>query len=216
MSRRPWPPAARYYEVRRPGTGQLPFRPKPKVEVVKACRFCCSFPATSLMGNKYACYFCFDGEPQPERVIIEKPMDVVYHSISASPAYSGKSFEELRLEDYDQARDDATGHVPYFPTREILTRKVEFSVDGDVEDVTVRLEVVYHAITAMPEYSGKSFEELRIEECYQQGRDWGNRLRRDCATCRRSLAIDKYSNTQLKKGVGVSRCKDCVVRVWPT
>ena len=94
-----------------------------------------------------------------------------------------------------------------------MTRKVEFSVDGDVEDVTVRLEVVYHAITAMPEYRALSFEELRIEECYQQGRDWGNRLRRDCATCRRSLAIDKYSNTQLKKGVGVSRCKVCV-QVW--
>ena len=103
--------------------------------------------------------------------------------------------------------------MPYFPTREILTRKVEFSVDGDVEDVTVRLEVVYHAITAMPEYRALSFEELRIEECYQQGRDWGNRLRRDCATCRRSLAIDKYSNTQLKKGVGVSRCKVCV-QMW--
>ena len=82
-----------------------------------------------------------------------------------------------------------------------------------MEDVTVRLEVVYHAITAMREYSGKSFEELRLEETYQEGRDWGNRLRRDCATCRRSLAIDKYSNTQLKKGVGVSRCKVCV-QIW--
>ena len=84
-----------------------------------------------------------------------------------------------------------------------------------MESVHVELEVVHHAITAMPEYSGKSFEELRLEETYQEGRDWGNRLRRDCATCRRSLAIDKYSNTQLKKGVGVSRCKDCVVRQWP-
>ena len=84
-------------------------------------------------------------------------------------------------------------------------------MDTDVESVHVELEVVHHAITAMPEYSGKSFEELRLEETYQEGRDWGNRLRRDCATCRRSLAIDKYSNTQLKKGVGVSRCKECVV-----
>ena len=27
---------------------------------------------------------------------------------------------------------------------------------------------------------------------------------------------ENYSNTQLKKRVAVSRCKDCVVRVWPT
>ena len=127
-----------------------------------------------------------------------------------------KSFEELRLEDYDQARDEgATGHVPYFPTREILTGKVGLSVDGDVEDVNVHLEVVYHAITAMPEYSCKSFEELRLAEVYQEGRDWGNRLRRVCADCGRSLTRENYSNTQLKKRVGVSRCKDCVARVWP-
>ena len=106
------------------------------------------------------------------------------------------------------------GHVPYRPTHKFWSGNVgPISVDGDVEYMKVHLEVVYHAITAMPEYSGKSFEELRIEECYQQGRDWGNRLRRDCATCRRSLAIDKYSNTQLKKGVGVSRCKACV-QLW--
>ena len=68
--------------------------------------------------------------------------------------------------------------------------------------VTVkRLEVIQ--ITAMPEYSGKSFEELRIED-YQQGRDWGNRLRRLCHLS--ALARDKQSNTQLKKQVGVSRC----------
>ena len=108
-------------------------------------------------------------------------------------------------------RVPATGQVPYFPTHKIWSRNVELSVDGYVEIVTARLEVVYHAITAMPEYSGKSFEELRLAEIYQQGRDWGNRLRRVCATCRRSLAIDKYSNTQLKKRVGISRCKECVV-----
>ena len=94
--------------------------------------------------------------------------------------------------------------------------KVGLSVDGDVEDVTVHLEVVYHSITAMPEYSGKSFEELRLAEVYQEGRDWGNRLRRVCADCGRSLTRENYSNTQLKKRVGDSRCKDCVVRVWPT
>ena len=180
-----WPPAARYYEVRRPGTGQVPFRPYRDWEIVNYRR-----------------------------------TEMVYYSISASTAYSGKSFEELRLEDYDQARNaplqvPATGHVPYFPTRDILTRKVEFSVDGDVEDVTVHLEVVYHSITAMPEYSCKSFEELRLAEVYQEGRDWGNRLRRVCADCGRSLTRENYSNTQLKKRVGVSRCKDCVARVWP-
>ena len=105
--------------------------------------------------------------------------------------------------------------MPYFPTREILTGKVGLSVDGDVEDVNVHLEVVYHAITAMPEYSCKSFEELRLAEVYQEGRDWGNRLRRVCADCGRSLTRENYSNTQLKKRVGVSRCKDCVARVWP-
>ena len=97
-----------------------------------------------------------------------------------------------------------------------MTRKVVLFVDGDVEYVNAQLEVVYHAITAMPEYSCKSFEELRLAEVYQEGRDWGNRLRRVCADCGRSLTRENYSNTQLKKGVGVSRCKDCVVRVWPT
>ena len=29
----------------------------------------------------------------------------VHHAISMSPAYSGKSFEELRLEDYESGRD---------------------------------------------------------------------------------------------------------------
>ena len=61
-----------------------------------------------------------------------------------------------------------------------------------------------------PEYRTQSFEELRLEESYQQGRDWDNGLQRVCATCRRSLARHKYSNTQLKKLVGVSRCKECV------
>ena len=32
-------------------------------------------------------------------------MELVFHSISMSPAYSGKSFEELRLEDYELGRD---------------------------------------------------------------------------------------------------------------
>ena len=137
--------------------------------------------------------------------------DGVYHSITFGDGwYHGKSFEELRLEDYDQARVPATGHVPYFPTREILTRKVVLFVDGDVEYVNAQLEVVYHAITAMPEYRAQSFEELRLEESYQQGRDWDNGLQRVCVTCRRSLARHKYSNTQLKKLVGVSRCKECV------
>ena len=110
----------------------------------------------------------------------------------------------------DQARVPATGHVPYFPTREILTRKVVLFVDGDVEYVNAQLEVVYHSITAMPEYRAQSFEELRLEESYQEGRDWDNGLQRVCVTCRRSLARHKYSNTQLKKLVGVSRCKECV------
>ena len=65
----------------------------------------------------------------------------------------------------------------------------------------------------MPEYSGKSFEELRLEETYQEGHDWGNRLLRVCADCGRSLTRENYSNTQLKKGVGVSRCKVCV-QMW--
>ena len=225
-----WPPAARHIEARRPGTGQLPYRPKREME-------------ENQYYNGQTCPICGQarcpGGPPGcvgGRSLIIKRTESLYHSISKSPVYSGKSFEELRLEDYDQARDKGKwwpggplqistglpplrvfpkGHVPYRPTHKIWSGNVGLSVDGDVESVPVHFEVVHHAITAMPEYSGKSFEELRLEECYQQGRDWGNRLRRDCATCRRSLAIDKYSNTQLKKGVGVSRCKDCVVRVWP-
>ena len=65
-----WPPAARYYEVRRPGTGQVPFRPYREPWVVE--------------GNRWT---------------------NIYHSISASLAHNGKSFEELRLEDYELGRD---------------------------------------------------------------------------------------------------------------
>ena len=131
--------------------------------------------------------------------------------------YRAVGVQELRLEDYDQARDEgATGHVPmtvpYFPTREILTGKVGLSVDGDVEDVNVHLEVVYHSITAMREYSGKSFEELRLEKSYQEGRDWGNRTHRVCADCGHSLARERFSKTQwTKKRVGDSRCTDCIL-----
>jgi len=66
-----WPPAARYYEVRRPGTGQVPFRPYREPWV--------------LEGNRWT---------------------NIYHSISASLAHNGKSFEELRLEDYELGRDE--------------------------------------------------------------------------------------------------------------
>ena len=97
--------------------------------------------------------------------------------------------------------------MPYFPTREILTGKVGLSVDGDVEDVNVHLEVVYHAITAMPEYRAQSFEELRLQD-YQQG----SQVRRVCADCGRSLARERFSKTQwTKKRVGDSRCTDCIL-----
>ena len=165
----------------------------------------------SLCAKGYNGHFNNDGDG---------PSIVAEQSITAIAMILAKGGADVNLGD-DQARDEGTtGHVPmtvpYFPTREILTGKVGLSVDGDVEDVTVHLEVVYHAITAMREYSGKSFEELRLEETYQEGRDWGNRLRRVCADCGRSLTRENYSNTQLKKRVGISRCKDCVVRVWPT
>ena len=110
-----------------------------------------------------------------------------------------------------------SGDVDFIETwLQNLDRPEDINEVDATEYVNVHLEVVYHAITAMPEYSGKSFEELRLEETYQEGRDWGNRLRRVCADCGRSLTRENYSNTQLKKRVGDSRCKDCVVRVWPT
>ena len=40
-----------------------------------------------------------------ELPVITRRMEMVFHSISMSPAYSGKSFEELRLEDYELGRD---------------------------------------------------------------------------------------------------------------
>ena len=119
--------------------------------------------------------------------------DGVYHSITFGDGwYHGKSFEELRLEDYDQARDGGgwwpggqlqiniglppprvfpTGHVPYRPWREpwSTTAWVEFSPDGDgMQKLQINIDLVYDAITMMPEYRGKSFEELRLED-YQQG-----------------------------------------------
>ena len=55
-------------------------------------------------------------------------------------------------------------------------------------------------------------QELRLEESYQEGRGWGNRLHRPCADCGRSLARERFSKTQwTKKRVGDSRCTDCIL-----
>ena len=220
-----WPPAARYYAVRRPGTGQVPFRPKSEVEVVKAppCPRC----GRSNHRGPEDCPGCLGN-----RLFDDKRTENVYHSISASAAYIGKSFEELRLEDYDQARDEGkwwpggplqintglpplrvfpTGHVPYRPWRDpepfSTTSWVEFTPEGDARrKIQIHIDLVYDAITMMPEYRGKSFEELRFED-YQQG----NQVRRVCADCGRSLARENYSNTQwIKKRVGDSLCKECI------
>ena len=79
--------------------------------------------------------------------------------------------------------------------------------DGDgVRTIQIHIDLVYDAITMMPEYRGRSFEELRLLD-YQQG----NQVRRVCADCGRSLARENYSNTQwIKKRVGDSRCKECI------
>ena len=215
-----WPPAAHYYAVRRPGTGQVPFRPYREEEVARSsfCRIC--------GWDRDRCQGCFRGGP-----LFEKRTEMVYHSISASPAYSGNSFEELRLEDYDQAREDGkwwiggslqintelpplrvlpTGHVAYRPWREPWSFPVTTCgecPDGDgVRTIQIHIDLVYDAITMMPEYRGRSFEELRLLD-YQQG----NQVRRVCADCGRSLARENYSNTQwIKKRVGDSRCKECI------
>ena len=94
-----WPPAARYIEARRPGTGQLSYRPMREVQSMN-------------YWNGATCPICFQrqcpgGYPgcaggRPLLGLIRT--ELFYHSISASPAYSGKSFEELRLEDYDLGR----------------------------------------------------------------------------------------------------------------
>ena len=210
MSRRP----------RHPGTGQVPFRPYREEEVARSsfCRIC--------GWDRDRCQGCFRGGP-----LFEKRTEMVYHSISASPAYSGNSFEELRLEDYDQAREDGkwwiggslqintelpplrvlpTGHVAYRPWREPWSFPVTTCgecPDGDgVRTIQIHIDLVYDAITMMPEYRGRSFEELRLLD-YQQG----NQVRRVCADCGRSLARENYSNTQwIKKRVGDSRCKECI------
>ena len=79
--------------------------------------------------------------------------------------------------------------------------------DGEgVRKIQIHIDLVYDAITMMPEYRGRSFEELRLLD-YQQG----NQVRRVCADCGRSLARVNYSNTQwIKKRVGDSRCKECI------
>ena len=81
------------------------------------------------------------------------------------------------------------------------------------------MELVFHSISMSPAYSGKSFEELRLEDYdlgRAEGRWWiGGTLQvsrvRVCATCRRSLDKLNFSRTQWnKKQVGVSRCMECV------
>ena len=71
----------------------------------------------------------------------------------------------------------------------------------------IQLDLVYQAITAMPEYRALSFEELRLQD-YQQG----SQVRRVCADCGRSLARERFSKTQwTRKRVGESRCTDCIL-----
>ena len=91
-----WPPATRYIAARRPGTSQLPYRPKREVEVVKAptCYVC------GRSNRPNGCPGCFGARPG-----FDRHTENVHHAISMSPAYSGKSFEELRLEDYELGRD---------------------------------------------------------------------------------------------------------------
>ena len=91
-----WPPATRYIAARRPGTSQLPYRPKREIEVVKAptCYVC------GRSNRPNGCPGCFGARPG-----FDRHTENVHHAISMSPAYSGKSFEELRLEDYELGRD---------------------------------------------------------------------------------------------------------------
>jgi len=91
-----WPPATRYIAVRGPGTGQIPFRPYRDVDVVKApaCRICGRSDRAS------GCPGCFGAGP-----VFDKRTENVHYAISLTPAYGGKSFEELRLEDYELGRD---------------------------------------------------------------------------------------------------------------
>ena len=65
------------------------------MEVVKA-------PACRVCGHtrRGGCPGCF-GNP----FFDDKRTENVHYAISLSPSYSGKSFEELRLEDYELGRD---------------------------------------------------------------------------------------------------------------
>ena len=94
-----WPPAARHIEARRPGTGQFPYRPKYEVEENQFY----NGPTCPICGQVR----CPSGPPGcvGGRSLSTKRTENLYHSISKSPVYSGKSFEELRLEDYELGRD---------------------------------------------------------------------------------------------------------------
>ena len=74
----------------------MPFRPYRDVEVVKgpACRVC------GRSNRAGGCPGCF-GNP----FFDDKRTENVHYAISLSPSYSGKSFEELRLEDYELGRE---------------------------------------------------------------------------------------------------------------
>ena len=94
-----WPPAARHIEARRPGTGQFPYRPKRDEHFQNFW----SGSTCPICGQRV----CPDGYPGcvGGRPLFKTRTKLFYHSISASGVYSGKSFEELRLEDYELGRD---------------------------------------------------------------------------------------------------------------
>ena len=75
---------------------EIPFRPHRDVEVVKArtCRICGRSDRAS------GCPGCHGAGP-----VFDKRTEHVHYAISLSPAYIGKSFEELRLEDYELGRE---------------------------------------------------------------------------------------------------------------
>ena len=110
------------------------------------------------MGNKYACYCVLTANLSLSALLSESRWMWSHYQCNQPTVASVRG---ARLEDYDQAEDDATGPCR-IPDARYLDQKVEFSVDGDVEDVTMRLEVICRNVRR-DAVSCKSFEELRIE-----------------------------------------------------
>ena len=95
------------------------------------------------------------GSEQVARGGVTTTLNTKLQCLTAMPEYEGKSLEELRLEDYSITFRDQQGKI-VFQTK----NSMQYSQFIEPADEPSQIQ----CISAMPEYTGKSLEEIRLED----------------------------------------------------